>query len=198
MRSNGKLGANFAINKGLIRAKSVSVVLGIAEFRLHEFNDVNIATAFNQIAHLQGGPMDLRVRLLEQRALRIFESQKADFSPRSLAMVIYAMAVLRLNSAIFESLCNASHAKLQDFNAQDLANTLWAMAKTGTQMPDVFEALCTAAARKLQDFNAQGLANTLWAMAKTGTQMPEVFEALCTEAAQKVQDFNAQNVASTP
>ncbi len=71
MRSNGKSDANFAINKGLRRAKSVSAVLGIAEFRLHEFNDVNIATAFNQIARLQDGPMDLRVRFLEQRA---FES----------------------------------------------------------------------------------------------------------------------------
>ena len=161
MRSNGKPDANFAINKGLRRAKSVSAVLGIADFRLHEFNDVNIATAFNQIARLQGGPMDLRVRLLEERALRIFGSQKADFSPRSLAMVIYAMAILRLDSAIFEPLCNASHEKLQDFNAQDLANTLWAMAKTGTQMPDVFEALCAEASRKVQDFNAQGLAHTL-------------------------------------
>ena len=88
MRSNGKSVSNVAINKGPRRAKPVSAVLGIAEYRLHEFNDVNIATAFNQIAHLQGGPMDLRVRLLEQRALRIFESQKADFSPRSLAMVV--------------------------------------------------------------------------------------------------------------
>ncbi len=183
MRSNGKPDANFAINKGLRRAKSVSVVLGIAEYRWHEFNDVNICTAFNRIAHLQGEPMDLRVRLLEERALRIFESQKADFSPRSLAMVIYAMARLRLDSAIFEPLCNASHAKLQDFNAQDLANTLWAMAKTGTQMPDVFEALCAEASRKVQD-NAQEIANTLWAMAKSGTRKPEVLETFRRRAAQ--------------
>ena len=161
MRSDGKSDANFAINKGLRRAKSVSVVLGIADYRLHEFNDVNICTAFNQIARLQRGPMDFRVRLLEQHALRIFGSQKADFSVRSLAMVIHAMAVLRLNSAIFESLCNASHAKLQDFDAHDLRRLLWAMAKTGTQMRDVFEAFCAEAARKVQDFNAQGLANTL-------------------------------------
>ena len=82
MRSNGKSVSNVAINKGPRRAKPVSAVLGIAEYRLHEFNDVNIATAFNQIAHLQGGPMDLRMRFLEQRALRVFESQEADLSPR--------------------------------------------------------------------------------------------------------------------
>ncbi len=32
---------------------------------------------------------------------------------------------------------------MQAFNTQDVANTLWAIAETGTQMPDAFEALCT-------------------------------------------------------
>ena len=63
---------------------------------------------------------------------------------------------------VFEALCIAAAQKVQDFNAQNVANTLWAMAKTGTQMPDVFEALCTAAAQKVQDFNAQEIANTLF------------------------------------
>ena len=58
-------------------------------------------------------------------------------------------------------MCTAAAEKVQDFNAQEIANTLWAMAKTGTQMPDVFEALCTAAVQKVQDFNAQGIANML-------------------------------------
>ena len=62
---------------------------------------------------------------------------------------------------VFEALCAEASRKVQDFNAQDIANTLWAMAKTGTQMPDVFEALCAEASRKVQDFNAQGLATTL-------------------------------------
>ena len=63
----------------------------------------------------------------------------------------------------------AAAQKLQDFDAPDLATTLWAMATAGTQMPAVFEALCEAAAQKLQDFDAPGLATTLWAMATAGT-----------------------------
>ena len=44
-----------------------------------------------------------------------------------------------------------------------MANTLWAMAKTGTYMPEGFETLCMAAGEKVQDFNSQEIANTLWA-----------------------------------
>ena len=58
-------------------------------------------------------------------------------------------------------LCTEAAQKVQDFNAQEVANTLWAMAKTGTQTPDVFEALGAEACRKVQDFNAQDLANAL-------------------------------------
>ncbi len=39
----------------------------------------------------------------------------------------------------FDSLCGAAAAKGQDFNAQDLANTLWAMAATGRVLPEVFD-----------------------------------------------------------
>ncbi len=55
---------------------------------------------------------------------------------------------------VFEVLCTAAAQKLQDFIAQEIADTLWAMAKTGTQMPDVFEALYTAAAQKLRHYSA--------------------------------------------
>ncbi len=102
---------------------------------------------------------------------------------------------------VFEALCTAGVQKVQDFNAQEIANTLWAMAKTGTQTPDVFEALCAEASRKVQDFNAQEIANTLWAMAKSGTRKPEVLEAFRRRAAQlsapNVSPENVSTVALT-
>ena len=49
---------------------------------------------------------------------------------------------------VFEALCTAVAQKVRDFNARNVANTLWAMAKTGAQMLDVFAAHCTAAAQK--------------------------------------------------
>ncbi len=42
---------------------------------------------------------------------------------------------------VFEKLCVAAGEKVQDFNSQEIGNTLWAMAKIGPDMPEVFEAL---------------------------------------------------------
>ncbi len=55
---------------------------------------------------------------------------------------------------------------------QELAGTLWAMAKTGGNVPDVFEALCAKAAKKPKDFNALGLGTTRRTMAETGPGVP--------------------------
>ena len=63
---------------------------------------------------------------------------------------------------VFEALRTEAAQRLQDVNAQEIANSLWAMAKSGTRTPDVFEAHCTAAAQKPQGFNAREIANTLW------------------------------------
>ena len=84
----------------------------------------------------------------------------------------------------FDTLCMAAAQKVQDFNAQEIANSLWAMAKTGTQTPDVFEGLCAVANRKVQNLNARNSANTPWDIGKTGTRKPEVLEAFRRRAAQ--------------
>ena len=67
--------------------------------------------------------------------------------------------------------------RVQDFNAQELANTLWAMAKAGMVLPDAFECLCKAFAEKVQDRNKQHLASSLWSMAKAGVHLAEAHEA---------------------
>ncbi len=86
-------------------------------------------------------------------------------------------------AGVFETLCATAGEKVQDFNLQDIADTPWAMARTGTHMPEVFlqamvktsgvltevfDSLCRAAAAKVQAFNAQDLVNTLWAMGRAG------------------------------
>ena len=55
------------------------------------------------------------------------------------------------------TLCTAASQKLQDL--QEIADAIWAMAETGSQMPDVFEALYTAADQKLQHYSALETAN---------------------------------------
>ena len=71
----------------------------------------------------------------------------------------FASAGARMPLA-FETLRGAAAQRVQEFDAHDLANTLGAMARKGTQMLDV-EALCTAAAQKVQGFKAQEIVNTL-------------------------------------
>ena len=48
---------------------------------------------------------------------------------------------------VFEALCAEASRKVQDFNAQEIANTLWAMAKSGTRKPEVLEAFRRRAAQ---------------------------------------------------
>ena len=50
-------------------------------------------------------------------------------------------ATSRVRCELFDSLCRAAAAKLQAINAQDLANTPWAMAKTSRVLPEGFDSL---------------------------------------------------------
>ncbi len=70
-----------------------------------------------------------------------------------------------------------------DFDEQDFANTLQAMAKTSKLLPEIFDLLCRAAATKVMDFDEQDFANTLPAMAKTSKLLPEIFDSLRRDAA---------------
>ena len=49
--------------------------------------------------------------------------------------------------------------RLDEFNAQNLANTAWAFATVGHQDEQLFKALTKMAERRLDEFNAQELAN---------------------------------------
>ena len=54
--------------------------------------------------------------------------------------------------------------RLDQFNAQELANTSWALSTVGQEDEQLFEAFAKMAERRLDQFNAQGLANTAWAL----------------------------------
>jgi hypothetical protein len=49
---------------------------------------------------------------------------------------------------------------MQDSNARNVANMLWAMAEISWVLPEVFDSLCRAVAAKVQDFDAQNFAST--------------------------------------
>ena len=65
---------------------------------------------------------------------------------------------------LFKALANMAKRRLDQFNAQELANTAWAFATVGHKDELLFNALARMAERRLDQFNAQGLANTAWAL----------------------------------
>ena len=60
--------------------------------------------------------------------------------------------------------------RLDQFNAQELANTAWAFATVGQLDAQLFKMLAKMAERRLDELNAQNLANTAWAFATVGQQ----------------------------
>ena len=66
---------------------------------------------------------------------------------------------------LFKALAKMAERRLDQFNAQDLANTAWAFATVGQQDEQLFKALARMAERRLDEFNAQELANTASAFA---------------------------------
>ena len=54
---------------------------------------------------------------------------------------------------VFEAIYAKARENIQAFDAQNIANTLWAMAETGIILPELFEPLCKIAAEKVQFFN---------------------------------------------
>ncbi|MEC7214565.1 MAG: hypothetical protein VXW26_09145, partial [SAR324 cluster bacterium] len=64
---------------------------------------------------------------------------------------------------LFTVLTRMAEQRLDNFNAQELANTAWAFATVCQQDEQLFKALARMAERCLDTFNALGLANVAWA-----------------------------------
>ena len=86
---------------------------------------------------------------------------------RGLANVVFGAARSSIVSSrvLFHELASEMERRLAKFNAQDLANTLWAF--TTAQLSDelLFVALARAAERCQVEFKPQELTNTVWAFA---------------------------------
>jgi hypothetical protein len=88
-------------------------------------------------------------------------------------------------------------AKAGDFNSQDIANTLNALAKFDHYDAAVVSRLAAEAKVKAGDFNSQNIANTLNAFASLDHYDASVVGRLVAEAKAKAGDFNSQNIANT-
>ena len=140
-----------------------------------EFNHVNVSTALRKLLqdHNNGGLSEVvqrALRSLEESALHNIE----DFESQTLANTLHAMAKARYtptNPLVIGALERRAEALAGTFNAQGVANTLWAYAtmgrKPGAGLMKELEGLAEALAGT---FNAQAVANTLWAYATMGRE----------------------------
>ena len=135
----------------------------------------NCVTALRKLVQsrregLPSGVVERALQALEAAALRmigVFEAQQV-------ANILHIIAKTRYSprdQSLVPQLAVRAEALAGTFNAQDVANTLWAYATMG-RVPgaEVTRELEGRAEALAGTFNAQGVANTLWAYATMGRE----------------------------
>lgn len=109
--------------------------------------------------------------------------------------------VRRYSDAIRIVLDRARDSNFEGFSPRELANVVWAMAKT--EMPckeDVFDHISRKAINSFvdADYTPQAIANLLWGMAKAGYPNELLFDHLSNIALRSgLHGFNAQNLSNS-
>ena len=109
--------------------------------------------------------------------------------------------VKRYSEAIRIVLDRARETNFEGFSPRELANVVWAMAKT--EMPckeEVFDHVSRKAISSFSDadYTPQAIANLLWGMAKAGYPNASLFDHLSGVAVRSgLRGFNAQNLSNT-
>ena len=188
----------------------------IVRFRNH---DRNIAMAFKFVRR-QGVPPSLRRRRVSipasinrhqqkvwssamkesdpESILMLYDREGDRFEGRNLAMAVHRIAKrggrrLRTDPR-FVKLAADCEERVDAMNAQALANTSWALAKTGVAT-NFFAAVATAAPLRMSEFNAEDMATTAWALAAVGEKAPEFFNELAAQA--RLDQFTPSFLAMT-
>ena len=90
------------------------------------------------------------------------------------------------SSELFAAIAKEAEQRLDQFNAQGLANTAWAFATVGQQDEQLFKALARMSEQRLVELNAQELASTAWAFATVRQQDEHLFKALAQMAKRRL------------
>ena len=112
-----------------------------------------------RVAALARDDADLARQLFAARAASWL--QRPDGSGRNAANLLHSAAKVRPSAALVSDLAHAAVRVAQSFNAQNAANSLWALATLGVSDAGVVTALAHAAVRAAPSFNAQGATNSL-------------------------------------
>ncbi|KAK9864416.1 hypothetical protein WJX84_005546 [Apatococcus fuscideae] len=91
--------------------------------------------------------------------------------------------------------------KLNKFNAQNIANLIWAfasLAQSGDKSTfiDLFDGAAAAAEKQMGSFSPQNAANTIWAFAKLEHPVPSLMKAVAGHAEWSIKEYQPQSVAN--
>jgi hypothetical protein len=87
-------------------------------------------------------------------------------------------------------------AKVRDFNPQEAANSIWAVAKLSVTDVHVISSLSEACVARTRDFNPQEAVNSIWAVATLGVTDAHVISSLSGACVARVKDFNSQEASN--
>ncbi|KAG8465191.1 hypothetical protein KFE25_012554 [Diacronema lutheri] len=194
------------ITNRLARAGSAAEIMRVFEEGGSSCNEINLCAVWNQLGKARLSRRereaffrehDANLRTLQRRT----EEVLSRLTPRNLAGVPYGIARLGYVPAheTMRRVAAEAAPRLDEFNSQELSNTMLAFATAGVHVPDFFERVAQAAgsAERIRTFNEQELANTAWAFAKLNVSAPALFDAIAVEAEPRLRTFIAQGLANT-
>ncbi|KAJ1454477.1 hypothetical protein M885DRAFT_242440 [Pelagophyceae sp. CCMP2097] len=197
----------FDLNARLGSCSRTGDVLTIFEESGLTFDAINLATALHRIGVLArrndqrlaaAAAAPLLQRLIDRTTASVVGDAEA-WQAQGLANAVWGVAKLKRFDApeLFAAVAAEAVRKMGTFDAQALANIIWAYATAGVEAPELFRAVSAETVLKVTSFNAQELSITVWAYTKAEFHAPALYEAISLESAEQVFMFIPQNLANT-
>jgi len=216
-RGSGTSSKHIQLNQDLIAAAKSDngeQLCALVNAQWQDFNAVNAATAYQKLLLMRiardprrqqdvgEGRNSARDEVLAILEPALCKQHIPMFGARQCANTLHTLAKTRRRPPYADMLRALEAQALVvrgDFNAQNIANTLWAFATLGFRPSKALLVGLTEQTVAVQgDFKAQEISNTLWAFATLGLQPSEELMAGTMKQAVAVQgDFNPQNIANT-
>ena len=81
---------------------------------------------------------------------------------------------------------------MRDFNAQNAANSIWAIATLKVFDAHVISALAQSCVVRVRDFNAQAAANSIWAIASLGVSDARIISSLSQACVDRIDKLSSR------
>lgn len=152
-RSAGDFSQNKAITKRLASAVHYQQILDIIADAIHQFDEVNLATALHRLAKLQPPNMSNQPPAIVytnqfQQLIYAIKALLERFEAQAVSNTMWAFATLGYypDGNMLDQIGEHAVTIISTFRPQATSNTLWAYAKLGYQPP---ESLLAAAAHQM-------------------------------------------------